>query len=286
MRMCAYSDEEWNTLSHVPIMSDAPWDPRILDHIPPDEWFSDQPQYLELIEKSTYDEHDMYKESLSPCPEDNNEQVLDAEKTDADPNLNQNEKRLANSPIKVSRVDMKVYLHNLVHDEVVPEYRIFRMGRHLHEGDINYWEAHPVASRHSPRDHPSSSEQTAKFGTTEGRRSPRNHPSSSEQAAKRGTKKKHIHRVQPEPAVMLDTLLKTMDGNPLGQSKDVGPDDQDELRMDYNNPSKVNDHKIESRMWVSAPHTKLRKEDTSKYKKFFCGLPRETVGLNGMFSHE
>jgi hypothetical protein len=62
MKMCAYSDEEWNTLLHVPIMSDAPWDPRILDHIPPDEWFSDQPKCLELIDESMHDEHGAYKD--------------------------------------------------------------------------------------------------------------------------------------------------------------------------------------------------------------------------------
>jgi hypothetical protein len=67
-----------------------------------------------------------------------------------------------------------------------------------------------------------------------------------------------------------------MDSNPLGQSKDVRPDDQDKSRMDYNNPSKVNDHKVESHVWVSASHTKWKKEDTSKYEKFVCGLPRET----------
>jgi hypothetical protein len=66
MRLCAHNDEEWNTLPHVPITSNAPWDPRILDHIPLDKWFSEQPQCLELIEESTYNEHGTHKESLSP----------------------------------------------------------------------------------------------------------------------------------------------------------------------------------------------------------------------------
>jgi hypothetical protein len=68
-----------------------------------------------------------------------------------------------------------------------------------------------------------------------------------------------------------------MDGNPLGQSRDVSLDDQDTPRTDYNNPSKAKDHEDESRMWVSALLTKQKKEDISKYKKFFCRLPRETI---------
>jgi hypothetical protein len=119
---------------------------------------------------------------------------------------------------------MKVCLHNLVHDEMVPKYRIFRVSRHPHKVDIDYREAHPIASRHSSRDHPSSSEQLVKRGMATGRCSPRNHLSSSEQAANRGTKKKRTQHVQPEPTVASDTPLKTMDGNPLGQNEDVGPD--------------------------------------------------------------
>jgi hypothetical protein len=107
--------------------------------------------------------------------------------------------------------------------------------------------------------------------------SPRDHPSSSEQAAEHGTKKKRMQRVQPEPTIVSDTLLKTMDSNPLGQDKDISPDDQDGSRMDHNNPAKVNDPEVKSRMWVSAPHTKQKKEDITKHKRFFCGLPKETI---------
>ena len=56
----------------------------------------------------------------------------------------------------------------------------------------------------------------------------------------------------PEPTVVSDTPIKTMDGNPLGQSGDIILDDQDTPRTDYNIPSKVNDHEVESRMWVTA----------------------------------
>jgi hypothetical protein len=166
---------------------------------------------------------------------------------------------------------MKVHLHNLMCDEIVPEYRIYRVGRHLHEVDIDYQEACPATSRRSPRNHPPFSGRPAKCGTV--RRSPRDHPSFLEQAAKHGTKKKCIQRVQPEPTIVSDTPIKTMDGNPLGQSRDISLDDQDRPRMDYNIPAKVNDHEVESRMWVSAPLTKQKKEDITKYEKFFCGLP-------------
>ena len=39
--------------------------------------------------------------------------------------------------------------------------------------------------------------------------------------------------------------IKTMDGNPLGQSNDLSPDDQVEVRTDCNNPAKVNDHDMD-----------------------------------------
>jgi hypothetical protein len=68
-----------------------------------------------------------------------------------------------------------------------------------------------------------------------------------------------------------------MDGNPLGQSKDISLDDQGSPRTDYNNLSMANDHEVESRMGVSAPLIKQKKEDISKYKNFFCGLPKETI---------
>ena len=233
MKMCAHNDKEWSTRPHVAITSDAPWDPRILDLTPPDEQFLDQPKCLELIEESTHYEHGTYKKSLTTYPKEDAEHVLDAEKTNDDPNYNQNGERLANSPIEVSRANIKVYLHNLVHDETAPEHRVFRVSRHLHKVDIDYQEAHPATSRHSPRDHPSFAEQPAKRGTITGRRSPRDHPSSSERAAKCGTKKKRMQHVQPEPNMILDTPLKTMDGNPLRQGKDISPDDQDGSRTDY-----------------------------------------------------
>jgi hypothetical protein len=68
-----------------------------------------------------------------------------------------------------------------------------------------------------------------------------------------------------------------MDRNPFGQSRDISLEDQDTPRTDCNNPAKANDHEVESRMWVSAPLTKQKKEDISKYEKFFCGLPKGTI---------
>jgi hypothetical protein len=137
-----------NGLPHTTIMSDVPWDPRILDLTPPDEWFSDQPKCLELIEESTFDEHGGHKESLVSTPEDNAEKILDTEKTIDDPNHSK-EKLTEDSPIEVSRATMKVCPHNLVHNETVPECRICQVGRHLHEVDIDYRKAaQPHAGNH------------------------------------------------------------------------------------------------------------------------------------------
>ena len=68
-----------------------------------------------------------------------------------------------------------------------------------------------------------------------------------------------------------------MDGNPLGQSNDMSPDDQVEIRMDCNNPAKVNDHDMDQRMWTAAPRTKLKKIEATIYKKFFLGMPTKTI---------
>ena len=46
MKMRVPTDKELETLPHVTITSDVPWDPRILDLIPPDKWFSNQPTCL------------------------------------------------------------------------------------------------------------------------------------------------------------------------------------------------------------------------------------------------
>jgi hypothetical protein len=80
-KMHAYTDEEFDTLPHVTIMSDVPWDPRILDLIPPNEWFTHQSKCLELIEESIFDEHGGHKESLMSTTKDDAKKVLDAEKT-------------------------------------------------------------------------------------------------------------------------------------------------------------------------------------------------------------
>jgi hypothetical protein len=173
-------------------------------------------------------------------------------------------------PLEVSRATIKVCLHNFVHDETVPECRICQVGRHPHEVDIDYRKACPTARRKSQRDHSSSSTKPAGQSV---RRSPRDHPPPSAH----GAKKKRLRRVPPEPTVVSNTPIKTMDGNPLDQSRDLSLDDQDTPRMDNNNPSKANDHEVESRMWVSAPLTKQKKEDISKHEKFYCGLPRETI---------
>jgi hypothetical protein len=79
MKMCAPTDEELDTLPHITITSDAPWDLRILDLIPPDEWCSDQPKCLELIEEPIFDGHGGYKESLVSTTEDDAKKILDAE---------------------------------------------------------------------------------------------------------------------------------------------------------------------------------------------------------------
>ena len=68
-----------------------------------------------------------------------------------------------------------------------------------------------------------------------------------------------------------------MDGNPLGQSKDLSTDDQVEVCTDYNNPAKVNDHNMNQRLWTAAPQTKLKKVDAAIYKKFFLRMPTKTI---------
>ena len=88
----------------MPITSDAPWDPKVLDYIPPIEWYNEQVEALKLIEDSIFDQHGEYKDSLTPdlTKED---QILDAETPTDNPNYK--------APIETSKSDMRVYLHNL-----------------------------------------------------------------------------------------------------------------------------------------------------------------------------
>ena len=266
MKMRIPANKELETLPRVTITSDVPWDPRVLDLEPPDEWFSDQPKCLELIEESTFDEHGGYKESLPSAPEEGTEKILDAEDTTDDPNHDKEN----DSPLGVSRAAIKAYLHNLVHGEIVPEYWVFRVGRHLHQIDIDFRNACTNAHKVLPQAHTA---PPALPMTPGPRRSPRDHPP----PAPHKPTKRRLCRVTPEPTVVSDTPIKTMDGNPLGQSGDIILDDPDTPRTDYNNPSKVNDHKVESRMWVSAPFTKQKKEDISAPEKFFYGIPKDTI---------
>jgi hypothetical protein len=96
---------------------------------------------------------------MNPCTMSTVHTRTYAEKDNNDLNSNPSDKQSTNSSLEVSRTDMMVYLHNLVHDNIVPEYRIFRMGRHIHEVDIDPPGAHQTASRRSPRNHPATSER-------------------------------------------------------------------------------------------------------------------------------
>ena len=54
MKQRPFTKDEWDTLPHMPITSDAPWDPKVLDYAPPNEWYKEQSQSLKLIEESTF----------------------------------------------------------------------------------------------------------------------------------------------------------------------------------------------------------------------------------------
>ena len=133
MKQRPFMKDEWDTLPHVPITSDAPWDRKVLDYVPPIEWHKEQPQALKLIKESIFDQHREYKDSLNPdlTKED---KILDAETPTDDPNYK--------APIETSKSDMRVYLHNLIRGETIPEYRIFFTGRQVLEIDIDHRVAH------------------------------------------------------------------------------------------------------------------------------------------------
>jgi hypothetical protein len=115
MKMSPFTKEEWDTLPHAHVTPEAPWDPKVLDHIPPIEWCKNQPQSLTLIEESLYNQHGVCKES-TPRPTDKKERVLDAEKPINDLNCNTTKETLADTPIETSKSDMRVYPHNLIRD--------------------------------------------------------------------------------------------------------------------------------------------------------------------------
>jgi hypothetical protein len=238
----------------VPITSEAPWDPKVLDHVPPIEWYKEQPQSLKLIEESLFDQHGECKESSPPTSE-KKDTILDAKTPVDDPNY---------GTIETSKSDMRAYLHNLVRDEMVPEYRTFFAGRQILEIDIDYREAHPT--RRNPRD-----------PSIKNRRSPRDHPRPIVHPVRSRVQKKIDILTPPDRDVPTGVPIKTTDGNPLGQSKDLFPDDQGEKHTDYNNPAKVNNHNMDQHLWTTAPRTKLKKMDAAFYKKFFLGMPTKTI---------
>ena len=237
------------------ITSEAPWDPKVLDYVPPIEWYTEQPQVLKLIEESIFDQHGEYKDSTTPdlTKED---QILDAETPTDDPNYK--------APIETSKSDMRVYLHNLIKGETIPEYRIFFAGRQVLEIDIDHRVALPTRRVHWDP-------------SVMVRRSPRDHPSPIECPVKPRARKKTNILVPQDREALVGVPIKTMNGNPLGQSNDLSTDDQVEIRTDYNNPAKVNDHDMKQRLWTAAPRTKLKKEDATIYKKFFLRMPTKTI---------
>ena len=238
------------------ITSEAPWDPKVLDHVPSIKWHKEQLQSLKLIKESLFDQHGEYKDSSSPVSE-KEDKVLDAETPTDDPNC-------GNTTIETSKSDMRAHLHTLVRGEIVPEYRIFFAGGQILEVDIDYREAH--LARRNPRD-----------PTTKNRRSPQDHPPPVDCPIKLRVRKKTVILIPPNGDAPTGAPIKTMDGNPLGQSKDLSLDDQVEKRTDCNNPAKVNYHDMDLRLWTAAPRTKLKKVDAMMYKKFFLGMPTKTM---------
>jgi hypothetical protein len=252
----------------VHITSEAPWDPNVLDHIPPIEWYKSQPQSLTLIEESSYDQHGECNESTR-CVAKKDEKALDAETPTDDLNYNTSKETLTDTPIETSKSDMRAHLHNLIQDEIVPEHRVFFVGRHILKVDINHREAHLI--RRSPREHPTTVNLSVRLGC-----SPRDHPPPVDCPVKPRARKKSAILIPPVRDAPVGTPIKTMDGNLLGQNKDLSPDDQAKTRTDYNNPAKINNHEMDLRLWMAAPCTKLKKVEATEYKKFFFGMPTKT----------
>ena len=220
MKQRPFTKDEWDTLPHVPITSEAPWDPKVLDHIPPFEWYKEQPQTLKLIKESIFDQHGKYKDSVVP----DSKWKTDAETPTDDPNYK--------ATIETSKSDMRAYLHNLIRDETIPEYRIFFARRQVLVVDIDYRVAHP-------------NKRVQKDPSIKTRCSPRDHPPPIDRPVKPRVRKKTNIMIPPDRDAPIGVPIKTMDGTPLGQSTELSPDDQVEVRMDYNNPAKVNDHDMD-----------------------------------------
>ena len=196
MKQRPFTKDEWDTLPHMPITSDAPWDPKVLDYTPPIKWYKEQPQSLKLIEESIFDQHGEYKDSTTPGPT-KEDQILDVETPTDDPNYK--------APIETSKLDMRVYLHNLIKGETIPEYRIFFAGRQVLEVDIDHRVAFPTKRVHW--------DPSVKV-----RRSPRDHLAPIEHPVKPRVRKKTNILVPQDREAPVGVPIKTMDGNPLGQS--------------------------------------------------------------------
>jgi hypothetical protein len=101
MKMRPFTKEEWVTLPHVHITSETPWDPKVLGHIPPIEWYKNQPQSVSLIKESPYNQHGNCKES-TPHVAKKDERVFDAETPTDDPNYNASKETLGGISIGTS----------------------------------------------------------------------------------------------------------------------------------------------------------------------------------------
>ena len=255
MKQRPFTKDKWDTLPHVHITSEAPWDPKVLDHMPPLKWHKEQRQTLKLIEESIFDQHGKHKDSLIPDSK-KEDKVLDAKTPTDDLNYE--------AMIETSKSGIRAYLHNLIRDETIPEYRIFFAGRQILEVDIDYRVAHP-------------SRRIQKDPSIKTRCSPRDHSPPIDRPVKPRVRKKTNILIPPDRDAPVGVPIKTMDRNPLGQSNDLSPDDQVEIHTDYNNPAKVNNHDMDQRMWTAAPCTKLKKIDAAIYKKFFLGMPTKTI---------
>ena len=57
MQMRPYKDGELDKYRCIHITADAPWNPKVLDKIVPDEWYATTESTLSLVDGSPFDEH-------------------------------------------------------------------------------------------------------------------------------------------------------------------------------------------------------------------------------------
>ena len=258
VRVRPYTDSEWHKLPKFYMNADKEWDPRILNATVPDRWYEEFPNKGERAGSKLHDEHGEYRDQpeIPTFDDQTAEEEIEVDEKDPD-------------NIKVSRHDIKVFLHNVVKDECDDVFMFYEAHGETYEHRINNFDKKYVFdARSRPR------------------RDPRLNKYLAPKAAEELIQVKDKASVQKTKTPVQKTLKQR-------QKPNVSTDDEpvDDIRMDdvgedpdgYNNKAKTmtGDHPAttgEQSYKGNAPRiVKPSKVNYDQYARHFPGISLETI---------